>query len=200
MVEGRSNQPFPMIQKLVQEQPKLLHTLLNTLAESVCLHLNAQIKAGVQAVMVFDTWGGLLPTESYQEYSLRYIQQIRAGLLLEHNGQRIPFILFTKNGGQWLEMMMQAGCDVLGVDWQVHLGEARARIHNKAALQGNMNPVILSQTPEHITAEVQRILREYGKGPGHIFNLGHGITPDIPPENVAVLVDAVHAFSREYHQ
>ena len=199
MVEGRANKSFPVIQRMLQAEPQVLHKLLDTLAQSVAAHLNAQIKAGVQVVMIFDTWGGMLDTVKYQEFSLRYIQQVMDSLIKENDGQRIPVILFTKEGGQWLELMAHTQCQVLGVDWLTHLSKARARVGDKVALQGNLNPSILLQTPDVIRTEVAKILEDYGQGSGHIFNLGHGITPDVPPENVAVLVDAVHELSGRFH-
>jgi len=199
MLEGRANKEFPKIRAALREQPQVLHALLNLLAQSVAEHLNAQIKAGAQVVMIFDTWGGMLDTPHYEEFSLNYVRQIISQLIREYNRRRIPSILFTKNGHDWLEIMAQSGCDVLGVDWQVHMGHARERVGHQVALQGNMDPGLLLKTPEEIHAHVERILAEYGKGSGHIFNLGHGITPDVPPENVAVLVDAVHSLSRKYH-
>jgi len=200
MLEGRANRNFPMVQAALREQPHLLHFLLDILAQSVAQHLNAQIKAGVQVAMIFDTWGGMLDTQNYQDFSLQYIRQIISLLIREHMGVEIPVILFTKNGGQWLELMAHSGCQAIGVDWQMHLGEARARVGHKVALQGNMDPGMLLCQPEKIEAEVARILSEFGGGSGHIFNLGHGITPDVPPENVAVLVNAVHSLSRQYHE
>ena len=200
MVEGRANKSFPLIQKMLQEEPQLLHHLLDVLAQSVAAHLNAQIKAGVQAVMIFDTWGGMLNTEQYQAFSLHYVKHIITNLIKEHEGVRIPCILFTKGGGNWLELMTTTDCNVLGVDWLTSLQDARQRVGDKVALQGNLNPEILLSTPEKIEMEVARILEEYGTGSGHVFNLGHGITPDVPPENVAVLVDAVHRLSARYHQ
>jgi uroporphyrinogen decarboxylase len=198
MVEGQANKAFPAIKKLMQEQP-LLHKLLDTLAQSVSTHLNAQIKAGVQAVMIFDTWGGMLDTPQYQEFSLRYCEQIIANLIREHDGRPVPVILFTKNGGKWLQSMAQSGCDALGIDWLTDLGVARQQVGAKVALQGNMDPQFMYRTPDEIRAEVKRILKSYGQGAGHVFNLGHGILPDIAPENVAALVDAVHEYSREFH-
>lgn len=199
MVEGKANKDFPEIKKMRSEQPALLHQLLDVLAQSVSAHLNAQIKAGVQAVMLFDTWGGMLATAEYEEFSLRYCEQVIANLVRQHEGQNIPVILFTKGGGQWLELMTKSGCDVLGVDWLVNLQDARQRVGQQVALQGNMNPQFLYQSPDEIRAEVARILQSYGSGSGHVFNLGHGILPDISPENVAVFVDAVHEMSRPYH-
>jgi uroporphyrinogen decarboxylase len=199
MVEGRANKEFPAIKNMMQAEPRVLHQLLDTLAQSVSLHLNAQIKAGVQAVMLFDTWGGMLSTPDYQEFSLRYCQQVIANLIRENEGQSVPVILFTKGGGQWLEQMAATGCDALGVDWLVDLQAARAEVGAGVALQGNMDPQFLYRSPEEIRTEVARILQAYGPGEGHVFNLGHGILPDISPEHVAVLVDAVHEFSRPYH-
>lgn len=197
MVEGSANKSFPAIQALRSENSLLLHCLLDKMAQAVSLHLSAQIEAGVQVVMLFDTWGGMLDTAQYQEYSLRYIQQVVASLKIKTT---VPIILFTKSGGQWLDLMAETGCDVIGVDWLMSLKKARQQVGAKVALQGNMNPVILGGTPAAIQAEVARVLAEFGAGSGHIFNLGHGITPDIPPENVAILVDAVHSLSVPYHR
>ncbi len=199
MVEGRANKSFPMIQKMLRDDPEILHHLLGVLAQSISLHLNAQIKAGVQAVMIFDTWGGMLETQDYLLFSLNYIQKIIANLIPENAGHRVPIILFTKAGGKWLNQMAETGCHVLGVDWLTKLSDARKRVGHQVALQGNMNPAILKESPEKIEQEVARILQEFGPGSGHIFNLGHGITPDINPENVAVMIDAVHTLSRQYH-
>jgi uroporphyrinogen decarboxylase len=199
MIEGRANKEFPLIKAMMRDDPKLLHKLLAVLADSVSAHLNAQIQAGVQAVMIFDTWGGMLPTVEYQEFSLRYCQQIIANLIREQDGVKVPVILFTKGGGKWLDIMAASGCDALGVDWLVDLGDARTTVGNQVALQGNMDPQFLYRTADEIRAEVARILQAYGSGAGHIFNLGHGILPDVPPENVAVLIDAVHELSRDYH-
>jgi len=184
---------------ILEEQPHLFHPLLEKLAQAVSLHLNAQIKAGAQAVMIFDTWGGLLSTENYILFSLHYVKQIIQNLITEQDGQRIPVILFTKNGGSWLNLMAESGCHALGVDHQVHLGQARDQLQGKIALQGNMNPTLLTQSPDIIRQEVGHVLAQYGEGSGHIFNLGHGITPDVPPENVAVLIEAVHTQSKQYH-
>lgn len=200
MVEGKANKTFPAIQAMMKENAKVLHHLLGKLAEAVALHLNAQIKAGVQVVMLFDTWGGMLDTPHYQEYSLAYVRQVIQNLIRHHAGSKIPVILFTKAGGQWLNLMQDTGCDVLGVDWLMHLGHARQQVGEKIALQGNMDPAILYQSPEKIELEVARILDEFGAGSGHVFNLGHGIPPDVLPERVAVLVDAVHRLSQKYHK
>jgi uroporphyrinogen decarboxylase len=193
MVEGSANKSFPHIQKMLQEDPQILHQLLDVLSDSVSAHLQAQIKAGAEAVMIFDTWGGMLNTENYQLFSLNYCQKIIANVKASH--PNVPVILFTKAGGQWLELMADTGCDVLGLDWNTSLHDARLRVGNKVALQGNLNPSVLLQSPDIIQKEAARVLQEYGEGSGHIFNLGHGITPDVPPEHVAVLIDAVHRLS-----
>jgi len=195
MVEGNANKLFPAIQALLKENPPLLHCLLNKMAEAISLHLSAQIQAGVQVVMIFDTWGGMLNTDLYQTFSLHYIQQI----ITQLKEYSVPIILFTKGGGKWLNLMAETGCDVIGIDAFTQLGEARQQVGAKVTLQGNMDPSILSGSPEHIETEVARILTEFGCGPGHIFNLGHGITPNISPENVRILVDAVHSLSVPYH-
>jgi uroporphyrinogen decarboxylase len=196
MVEGNANKAFPLILAMLEQNPQLLHHLLHKLAEAISLYLNAQIAAGAEVVMIFDTWGSLLNTANYQTYSLHYIQHIIAAITAKNAASPVPVILFTKASGQWLELMMQTGCDVISVDWSVNLAEARKRVGNNIALQGNLNPSVLCQSEEMIRAEVARILAEYGPGEGHIFNLGHGITPDVPPEHVAILVDAVHTLSR----
>jgi uroporphyrinogen decarboxylase len=204
MIDGKSSKksqnPFPIAQSMLQESPKTLHLLLDILAQSVSAHLNAQIAAGAQAVMIFDTWGGLLNTVQYQEFSLRYVEQVIANVKREQALGSVPVVLFTKGGGAWLESMAKVGPDVLGVDWLQDLGQARLRLHGQIALQGNMDPAILKDSPEEIRHEVARILKAYGPGSGHIFNLGHGITPDIDPEKVAVLVNAVHNLSIPFHQ
>lgn len=197
MVEGSANKSFPVIHELLKNQPAILHQLLDKLATSISLHLKAQIAAGANVVMIFDTWGGLLNTVNYQDYSLRYVQQIIESL---NSAEDVPVILFTKGGGDWLELMKEAGCDVIGVDWLVNLADARSQVGDKVALQGNMNPAILYQSKEMICAEVNRLLAEYGSGSGHIFNLGHGIPQDVSPDNVAVLVDAVHSYSARLHE
>lgn len=199
MIEGRSNKAFPAIQNMMQEDPHTLHHLLNILAQSVTQHLNAQILAGAQAVMIFDTWGGMLQTPHYHEFSLRYCEQVLANLVRINEDREVPSILFTKGGAQWLEPMSKSGCHAVGVDWTISLSEARQRIGHQVALQGNMDPQFLYRSPEEIEQEVTRILHAYGSGPGHVFNLGHGILPDVPPESVAVVVDTVHKVSEKIH-
>ncbi|TAK75182.1 MAG: uroporphyrinogen decarboxylase [Gammaproteobacteria bacterium] len=199
MVEGKSQPGFPLLRKLQQENPQLLHKLLDTLAKSVCVHLNAQIIAGVQVVMLFDTWGGMLPLPEYELFSLFYLKQIIAGLIRHYNNRKIPVILFTKGGSHFLPQMAEAGCEGIGVDWEISLNAARAKVGKKVALQGNMNPARLLDSHHAIRQEVSNILDAFGPGEGHVFNLGHGITPDVPPENVSVMIDAVHELSKAYH-
>ncbi len=199
MVEGGSSKDFGCIKCMMFDQPKLIHQLLETLALSVTAYLNAQVAAGAQALMVFDTWGGVLTPRDYKEFSLAYMEQIVSGVTRSHEGRRVPIILFTKNGGQWLETMAASGCDALGIDWTTDLHDARARVGDRVALQGNMDPSILYASPERIRSEVEIILASYGKGSGLVFNLGHGIHQHIKPEKVAVAVDAVHDLSRQYH-
>jgi uroporphyrinogen decarboxylase len=165
----------------------------------VAVYLNAQIAAGAQAVMVFDTWGGTLTPQGYREFSLAYMQRIVEQLSREHEGHRVPVILFTKGGGAWLEAMAATGCDALGLDWTIGIGEARRRVGEKVALQGNLDPAVLYASPERIRAQVATVLADFGNGGGHVFNLGHGIHQHIQPEHVAALVDAVHELSAPYH-
>lgn len=195
MVEGSSSKTFSRIKAMLFTEPQLLHQLLTILCDAVTEYLRAQIKAGAQAVMIFDTWGGILTPRDYQQFSLSYMQRIIEGLPKEHEGRRVPCVVFTKNGGQWLEHIADSGCDAVGIDWTTDLSDARKRVGHKVALQGNMDPSVLYSTPERIRLEVKTILDSFGPGPGHVFNLGHGITPEVPPENVAVLVDAVHELS-----
>ncbi|MGL4859861.1 MAG: uroporphyrinogen decarboxylase family protein, partial [Enterobacteriaceae bacterium] len=200
MVEGGSSKVFGRIKKMMYSDPAALHLLLDKLAQSVTLYLNAQIKAGAQALMIFDSWGGVLTPGDYQQFSLHYMQQIMDGLIRQHEGQQIPVTLFTKGGGQWLELMAETGCDALGLDWTVDIGEARRRVGHKVALQGNMDPSMLYAPAARIEQEVAGILASFGQGEGHIFNLGHGIHQDVPPEHAGAFVDAVHRLSARYHQ
>lgn len=199
MVEGGSSKEFAKIKKMLFDEPDILHSLLDKLAQSVSEYLNAQIAAGAQAVMVFDTWGGILTPRDYQVFSLAYMSKIVSKLEREHEGRRVPCVLFTKNGGQWLESMAQTGFDALGLDWTTDIGEARQRVGSKVALQGNMDPSVLYASPTRIEQEVATILEAYGPGSGHVFNLGHGIHQHIEPEHVQVLVEAVHKLSPAYH-
>jgi uroporphyrinogen decarboxylase len=199
MVEGGGSKEFALVKRMLFDQPALMHRLLDVLARAVTAYLNAQVAAGAQALMLFDTWGGALSPRDYKEFSLRYMERIVQGLTREHEGRRVPVILFTKNGGQWLEAMAASGCDALGIDWTTDLGDARARVGSRVALQGNMDPSILYASADRIRNEVAAVLASYGKGSGHIFNLGHGIHQHADPERVAVVVDAVHDLSRQYH-
>ncbi|KAA5965397.1 MULTISPECIES: uroporphyrinogen decarboxylase [unclassified Pantoea] len=200
MVEGGSSKAFTRIKKMMYAEPATLHAMLDKLADSVILYLNAQIRAGAQSVMVFDTWGGVLTGRDYREFSLHYMHKIVDGLLRENDGRRVPVTLFTKGGGQWLEAMAATGCDALGLDWTTDIDDARRRVGDKVALQGNMDPSMLYAAPERIEQEVTGILERFGSGTGHVFNLGHGIHLDVPPENAGVFVDAVHRLSRPWHQ
>lgn len=199
MVEGGSSKTFGKIKKMAFSEPEILHMLLDKLADSVISYLNAQVKAGAQSLMIFDTWGGVLTPRDYKEFSLAYMQKIVDGLIRENEGRRVPVTLFTKNGGMWLESIAETGCDALGLDWTVDIADARRRVGDKVALQGNMDPAILLATPERIRSEVQRILEGYGNGTGHVFNLGHGITPEVDPENAGVFINAVTELSKAYH-
>ncbi len=200
MIEGGSSKNFQKTKSLMSGQPKHLHILLEKLALSVAAYLNAQIAAGAQAVMLFDTWGGALTTEDYAEFSLAYAKQVRSLLKTNIEGNKIPSILFTKGGGQWLETMADAGYDALGLDWQTDIKLARQRVGHQVALQGNMDPITLYAQPEFIVEKVKAILEKYGSGSGHVFNLGHGILPDVNPSHVKAMVDAVHSYSPVYHK
>ena len=199
MVEGGTTKNFSHVKGLMFEQPKAMHALLDTLAQAVSAYLNAQIAAGAQAVMIFDTWGGILTTRDYLEFSLSYMQQIVHNLTREQDGQHVPVILFTKDGNEWLESLAATGCDAVGLDWKLPIGTVRERIGDKVALQGNMDPCLLYASPERIRDEVATILASFGHGNGHIFNLGHGIHPQVKPDHVSALVEAVHTLSRAYH-
>lgn len=201
MVEGKSSKSFTKIKKMMFSDPQLLHLLLDKLADNVIDYLNGQIQAGAQSVMVFDTWGGVLTPRDYRDFSLQYMHKIVDGLIRVNEGRQVPVTLFTKNGGMWLEQIAATGCDAVGLDWTINLAEAKARIGEQVALQGNMDPSMLYATEPQIRNEVATILHEFGQAPsGHVFNLGHGIHPDVPPDNVSTFVDAVHELSRSYHQ
>jgi len=200
MIEGGSSKAFTKIKKMAFAEPQTLHLLLDKVADSVISYLNAQIAAGAQSVMVFDTWGGVLSPRDYKLFSLQYMEKIVAGLTREYDGQKIPVTLFTKNGGMWLESIAATGCDALGLDWTIDIADAKARVGDKVALQGNMDPSVLYASPDRIEQEVGDILAGFGQGSGHVFNLGHGIHLDVPPENAGVFVDAVHKQSAQYHK
>ena len=200
MVEGGSSRDFPTIKGLAKEDPALLDEMLAKVANITTDYLNAQIEAGAQAIMVFDTWGSALAGDDYRRFSLDTMQQIVDRLTREKYGRTIPVILFTKGAGERLKEMVGTGCDALGVDWTTDLGTAREYVGDEVALQGNLDPATLRESPDVIRQGVADTLASYGDGPGHVFNLGHGITPDIDPESLGVLVDAVHELSPEYHQ
>ena len=199
MIEGGSSKTFSEAKKLMYGQPEVMHRLLDHLADSVIDYLNGQIKAGAQAVQIFDTWGGVLSHWAYEEFSLCYMRKIVAGLTRESEGRHVPVILFTKNGGQWLESIADSGADAVGLDWTTDIGDARRRVGDKVALQGNMDPAMLYAPKERIREEVADILKRYGPGTGHIFNLGHGITPDVDPEHAGAFIEAVVELSPQYH-
>ena len=197
MVEGGSSSDFRHVKTMLYSRPDLMHRILSVTADAVTAYLNAQIEAGAQAVMLFDSWGGCLSTAAYREFSLAYLQRILAGLTRERDGEPVPSIVFTKGGGLWLEDIAAIGCDGVGLDWTVDIAAARQRIGDRVTLQGNLDPVVLLSTPEAVAREATRVLDSFGAGnTGHVFNLGHGISQFTPPENVAVLVDTVHAYRR----
>lgn len=200
IVEGGSSREFSRIKAMMYDDTATLHALLELLAHSTRLYLNAQIDAGAQAIMLFDTWGGVLTPQQYREFSLRYMQSILDGLTRECEGRRVPVILFTKGGGAWLSAMAQTGCDALGVDWMTDLADARRAVHERVALQGNLDPNCLYASPARIREEVARVLASYGHGHGHVFNLGHGIHPAVPPEHAGAMIAAVHELSPQYHR
>ncbi len=199
MVEGRGSADFRIIKNMLYNRPELLHHILEVNCRAVIAYLNAQIESGAQAVMIFDTWGGALGAAEYREFSLAYMRRIIEGLKREHHGERIPNILFTKGGGAWLEAIAASGCDAVGVDWTVDIGAARRQVGDRVALQGNLDPMALLAGPEATRRGVAAILAAFGRGHGHVFNLGHGLSQFTPPENVAALVDAVHELSPAYH-
>ena len=200
MVEGKGSDDFRNVKSMLYDRPDLMHHILQVNAQAVSAYLNAQIDAGAQAVMIFDTWGGALADGIYQAFSLHYMREVIKGLKREHAGAKIPVIVFTKGGGLWLEEIADIGADAVGLDWTVNLGKARALVGHKVALQGNLDPNVLFAKPEQIRAEVDKTLKAFGKpgaGSGHVFNLGHGISQFTPPESVTALVEAVHQISRE---
>jgi len=199
MVEGKSSKYFSLIKKMMLDEPTTLLALLSKLTQASCAYLHAQIEAGVKAVMIFDTWGGILAPEKYRQFSLHFMQEIVAYLKNQPSTKSTPIILFTKQGGQWLEEIAASGCDAIGIDWTVDMAKARARVGNKVAIQGNLDPCTLYASPEKIQQEVKNILDAYGKGAGHVFNLGHGIYPDIPFEHVQVVIETIQQYSPQFH-
>lgn len=200
MVEGGGSKNFSKVKSMAFNEPATMHLLLEKLADSVAAYLNAQIASGAQAVQIFDTWGGILTTRDYEEFSLRYMRRIVEQLTRENEGRRVPVILYTKGGMGWLEAIADTGCDVVGLDWSIDIDVAKARIGHKVALQGNMDPTMLYAEPERIRAEVKDILERFGHGNGHVFNLGHGITPDVPKEHAIEFFKAVREESVRFHQ
>jgi len=196
MVEGGSSSDFRRVKGMMFQEPETTHRLLTTLASAVASYLLAQVSAGAQVIMIFDTWGGILSTPNYQEFSLAYLRDV----VTEVRKTNTPIILFTKGGGSWIEEIANAGCDAIGLDWITEIGKARLRVGDRVALQGNIDPCILYAPPERIRREVAMILEDFGHGSGHIFNLGHGIHPHVSPEQVGILIDAVHELSIPYHQ
>ena len=199
MVEGGSSKDFRKSKAMLYENPQAMHALLDKLAQSVTSYLNGQIKAGAQAVQIFDSWGGSLSAAAYQEFSLAYMKKIVDGLIREHDGRQIPVILFTKDGGAWLGAMADTGCDALGVDWTTDLADARRAVGDRVALQGNLDPGALYASPARIRDQVGRVLASFGNGHGHVFNLGHGIHLEVPVEHAQAMVEAVHELSPRYH-
>ena len=199
MVEGGGSDDFRRVKTMLYARPDLLHRILAVNADAVAEYLNLQIEAGAQAAMVFDSWGGALADGAFQQFSLAYTRRVVERLRREADGRRVPVIVFTKGGGPWLEAIADIGADVVGVDWTVDLASARARVGDRVALQGNIDPMVLFGPPEAIRAEVARTLERYGRGPGHVFNLGHGISQHTPPDHVTALVDALHDLSPRWH-
>jgi uroporphyrinogen decarboxylase len=199
MVEGGGSKNFQHIKGMLYGAPGDLHRLLDVITRATIAYLNAQVAAGAQALMVFDTWGGALTPADYREFSLHYMRQIVDSVVRVHEGRRVPVILFTKGGGQWLGAMADTGCDALGVDWTTDLADARRAVADRVALQGNLDPSVLYAPPAEIRAQVAKVLASYGNGHGHVFNLGHGIHPEVPPEHALAMVEAVHELSPQYH-
>ncbi|PXV52106.1 uroporphyrinogen decarboxylase [Dyella jiangningensis] len=197
MVEGQGSRDFARLKGMCWSEPALAHRLLDTLAQAVAAYLIAQAEAGAQALMIFDTWGGLLGPAPFREFSLRHMAQVVEALKAHPASRELPVILFSKGAGQHLSAMADTGCAALGVDWTIDLSDARQAVAGRVALQGNLDPAILLADPEVIRREVRRVLDSYGNHPGHVFNLGHGITPEVNPEHVKVLVDEVHAYGRK---
>jgi uroporphyrinogen decarboxylase len=196
MVEGQSSSDYRKVKTMAYARPDLMHHILSVTADAVVAYLNAQIEAGAQAVMVFDSWGGVLSEAAYEEFSLAYLRRVVQGLTRERDGQRVPSIVFTKGGGLWIERIADIGCDAVGLDWTMDIGRARTRVGDRVALQGNLDPNVLFAPPEVVASEARRVLDAFGPHPGHVFNLGHGISQYTPPESVSMLVDTVRSHSR----
>jgi uroporphyrinogen decarboxylase len=199
MIEGEASEDWRNVKLMLHQRPELLHRILEINAQAVAASLNAQIEAGVNVAMIFDTWGGSLSAAAYREFSLEYIQRVLSGLHRGSGAARVPVIVFTKGGAPWLERIAATGCDCVGLDWSVDLSEARRRIGASTALQGNLDPAVLLASPEVVRIEVRKALESFGSGTGHVFNLGHGVPQLARPENVAALVAAVHELSPKFH-
>jgi uroporphyrinogen decarboxylase len=199
MIEGQSSSDFATVKKMLYQRPDLLHQILAVNAAAVTAYLNAQIEAGVQAVMIFDTWGGMLSHAAFHEFSLAYTARVFGGLVRVHEHVRVPCIVFTKGGSAWLEDIAAIGCEAIGLDWTVDIGLARERVGARVALQGNLDPAVLLASPEIVQREARRVLESYGRGDGHVFNLGHGISQFTPPDNVSALIETVRGLSGSYH-
>jgi uroporphyrinogen decarboxylase len=199
MVEGSGSDDWRTLKKLRYSRPELLHHILEVNARAVIAYLNAQIEAGAQAVMLFDTWGGILANRDYETFSLAYSRKVIAGLLKENDGVRVPNILFTKGGNPWLAAMLASGCDALGLDWTSDPREARRIAAGRVALQGNLDPAALFAPPESVREAARRVIDAFGIAPGHVFNLGHGILTQTPVDSVSALVDEVRTYSRSLH-
>jgi len=199
MVEGGGGSDFPAVKAMLRDRPELLHHILDVNCRATIAYLNAQIEAGAQVVMIFDTWGGTLGAAEYREFSLDYMRRVLERLKREHQGERIPNILFAKGAGGSLEAIAASGCDAVGIDWTVDLRAARGRVGERVALQGNLDPAVLLTGPAAIRAGVAAVLEAFGSGSGHVFNLGHGISQFTPVDSVSTLVDTVHEASRAYH-
>ncbi|CAG0878782.1 unnamed protein product [Cyprideis torosa] len=199
MVEGGTSKDYAHVKGMLFDQPRVLHELLEKTTKTVINYLNAQVAAGAQALMVFDTWGGSLSPSNYLEFSLSYMQKIADAVTRHNEGRAVPLVLFTKNGGQWLDKIADTGCDAVGVDWTTDLATARKLTKDTVALQGNLDPCVLYAKPETIRQEVHKVLKSYGTGPGHVFNLGHGIHQHVNPENLGVMVEAVRELSPAFH-
>ena len=200
MIEGSGSKDWRTVKTMLYRRPELLHRILDINTQTVIQYLNLQIEHGAQVIQIFDTWGGILSTDAFEQFSLAYLKRIVGSLKREHDNRRVPVIIFTKGGGQWLEALAETNADALGLDWTADLAQARARVGTRVALQGNLDPLALLGTPKNLCAEVAHILQDYGQGSGHVFNLGHGINQHTPPEQVETLVEAVHEISRQYHQ
>jgi len=200
MVEGGSSKDFAHVKTMAYDQPELMHQLLSLLADAVADYLSAQVRAGAQALQIFDTWGGSLSAAGYKEFSLKYMQRVISRLPAEADGRKLPVIVFTKGGGQWLQSIADCGAQAVGIDWTTDISVARSLVGERVALQGNMDPSMLFASPQRIRSEVAAILSGFGHGSGHVFNLGHGITPGVNPDHVTAFVDAVQELSPQYHQ